>query len=253
MNLNLPLKNKVALITGSSRGIGKATALKLASLGSDIIINYVKNAEKAEEIVTFLKDSGVNSIAIKADIGDPDQIKSMFSQIKEHFGKLDILINNAAFGALGPAMRIGKFTWNMTMNLNTGGLLLCTQNAVKLMTDGGRIVNMSSLGSQRCIPDYMPIGTAKAAIETMTKYLACELIEKNIYVNAVSGGFIDTDALDIFKNIESLKDDSINKTPAGRLGKAEDIANIVAFLCQEESNWIIGQTIIADGGMSLKF
>ncbi len=251
--MNLPLKNKVSLITGSSRGIGKVTALKLGNLGSDIIINYVKNQEKAQETVDILRNQGINCIAIKADIGDSDQIKEMFNQIKEKFGKLDILINNAAFGALGPAMRIGKFTWNMTMNLNTGGLLLCTQNAVKLMDKGGRIINISSLGSQRCIPDYMPMGTAKAAIETMTKYLACELIEKGIYVNAVSGGFIDTEALDIFKDIENLKEESIKRTPAGRLGTAEDLANIVGFLCQEESNWIIGQTIIADGGMSLKF
>jgi enoyl-[acyl-carrier protein] reductase III len=251
--MNYPLKNKVSLVTGSSRGIGKAIALKLAELGSDVIINYVKNENKAIEVTKHIESLGVKSIAIKADIGEPDQIKEMFNQIKKEFGRLDILINNAAFGALAPAMRIGKFTWNMTMNLNTGGLLLCTQNAVKIMDKGGRIVNISSLGSQRCIPDYMPIGTAKAAIETMTKYLACELMEKNIYVNAVSGGFIDTEALDIFKNIDTLKEESIKKTPAGRIGTAEDIAKVVAFLCQEDSNWIIGQTIIADGGMSLKF
>lgn len=251
--MNYPLKNKISLVTGSSRGIGKAIALNLANLGSDIVINYVKNHEKAEEVVQEIKALGVNAVAIKADIGEADQIKSMFSEIKNNFGKLDILINNAAFGALGPAMRIGKFTWNMTMNLNTGGLLLCVQNAVKLMENGGRIINISSLGSQRCIPEYMPIGTAKAAIEAMTRYLACELMEKNIYVNAVSGGFIDTEALDIFKNIENLKEESIKKTPAGRLGTAEDIAKIVGFLCNDDSNWIVGQTIIADGGMSLKF
>lgn len=251
--MNQPLKNKVSLVTGSSRGIGKAIAIKLASLGSDVIINYVKNEKKALEVVQEIESMGCKSIHLKADIGEADQIKDMFKQIKEKFGKIDILINNAAFGALGPAMRIGKFTWNMTMNLNTGGLLLCTQQAVKLMDNGGRIINISSLGSQRCIPDYMPIGTAKAAIETMTKYLACELMEKNIYVNAVSGGFIDTEALDIFKNIENLKEECINKTPGGRLGTSEDIAKIVAFLCQEDSNWIVGQTIIADGGMSLKF
>ncbi len=247
--------NKVALITGGSRGIGKAIALKLSSLGCDIIINYVKNEEAANNLVNEILANTTSQkvIAIKADIGEPEQIKLMFKQIKNDFGKLDILINNAAFGALGSAMRMGKFTWNMTMNLNTGGLLLCTQNAVKLMTDGGRIVNISSLGSQFCLPDYMPIGTAKAAIETMTKYLACELIEKNIYVNAVSAGFIDTEALNIFKNIDDLKQKAIEKTPAKRLGMPDDIAKVVAFLCNEDSNWIIGQTIVADGGSSLRF
>lgn len=251
--MNQPLKDKIALVTGSSRGIGKAVALKLADLGCDLIINYVKRKDSAEKVVTEIEQRGRNAVAIKANIGEHEEIKAMFIEIKDKFGKLDILINNAAFGALGPAMRIGRHTWNMTMNLNTGGLLLCTQNAVKLMENGGRIVNLSSLGSQFCIPDYMPVGTAKAAIETMTKYLACELIEKGIYVNAVSAGFVDTEALNIFKNIESMKEESIKKTPAGRIGTSEDIAKIVAFLCQEDSNWIIGQTIIADGGSSLRF
>jgi enoyl-[acyl-carrier protein] reductase III len=248
-----PLKDKVALVTGSSRGIGKAIALKLASLGCDLVINYKKNSEAAEEVIHLIRQKGQKAIKINADIGEHEEVKAMFTGIEENFGKLDILINNAAFGALGPAMRIGRLTWNMTMNLNTGGLLLCTQQAVKLMPAGGRIVNLSSLGSQLCIPDYMPVGTAKAAVEAMTRYLACELIEKGIYVNAVSAGFVDTEALDIFKNIETMKEESIKRTPAGRIGTAEDVARVVAFLCQEESNWIIGQTIVADGGLSLRF
>lgn len=247
------LKGKVALVTGSSRGIGKAIAIKLADLGCDLVINYKKNLEAAEEVIHHIHEKGRRAIAINADIGEHEEIKAMFIKIKENYGKLDILINNAAFGALGPAMRIGRLTWNMTMNLNTGGLLLCTQQAVKLMENGGRIINISSLGSKLCIPDYMPVGTAKAAIEAMTRYLACELIEKGIYVNAVSAGFIDTEALEIFKDIETLKEESIKRTPAGRIGSPEDVAGVVAFLCQPDSNWIIGQTIIADGGASLRF
>lgn len=247
-----PLKDKIALVTGSSRGIGKAIALKLADLGCDLIITYKKNLEAAENVIQLIHDKGRKAIAINTDIGEHEEIKTMFKKVKENYGRLDILINNAAFGALGPAMRIGRLTWNMTMDLNTGGLLLCTQQAVKLMSEGGRIVNISSLGSHLCLPDYMPVGTAKAAIEAMTRYLACELIERGIYVNAVSAGFVDTDALDIFNSIEILKEESIKRTPAGRLGTAEDVAKVVAFLCQEDSNWIIGQTIIADGGASLK-
>ena len=251
--MHQPLKNKIALVTGGSRGIGRATALKLASLGCDLIINYVRRFDAAEEVVEEISKKGGKAIAIKADIGEHEEIKVMFQEIKDKFGKLDILVNNAAFGALGPAMRIGRLTWNMTMNLNTGGLLLCTQQAVKLMENGGRIVNLSSLGSKACIPNYMPIGTAKAAVESMTRYLACELIEKGIYVNAVSAGFVDTEALNAFKGIDEMKEESVRRTPAGRIGTAEDVANIIGFLCQEDSNWIIGQTIIADGGISLKF
>jgi enoyl-[acyl-carrier protein] reductase III len=247
------MTNKIALVTGSSRGIGKSIALKLADDGYDIIVNYVKNIDAANQVAEEIEKKGRKALVIKANIGEHEEIKDMFNQIKDKFGRLDILINNATFGALGPAMRIGRLTWNMTMNLNTGGLLLCTQSAVKLMDQGGRIVNLSSLGSQFCIPNYMPIGTVKAAIETMTKYLAVELYEKGIVVNAVSAGFVDTDALDIFKDAEELKAESIRKTPAGRLGKPEDVSNIVSFLCKPESSWIVGQTIVADGGISLKF
>ncbi|MEK7431627.1 MAG: SDR family oxidoreductase [Cyanobacteriota bacterium] len=247
------LLNKTALITGSSRGIGKETALKLADLGCNVIINYVKNKVLAEEVVEQIKQKGVNSYAIKCDIGDSEQIKSMFSEIKEKSKTLDILINNAAFGALGNSMKIGRMTWNMTMNVNTTGLLLCTQNSVKIMNEGGKIVNISSLGSSFCLPDYIAIGTAKSAIETMTKYLACELAEKKINVNAVSAGFVDTEALDFFKNIDEMKKQVIEKTPSKRIATPEDIANIIVFLCQKESEWITGQTIIADGGFSLRF
>ena len=245
--------NKIALVTGSSRGIGKAIALNLADKGYDVIVNYVRRFDAAEEVVNEIKAKGRNAIAIQADIGEHEEIKKMFEQIKAQFGKLDVLINNATFGALGPVMRIGRLTWNMTMTLNTGGLLLCTQNAVKLMPHGGRIVNISSLGSQACIPNYMPIGTAKAAVEAMTRYLACELYEKGILVNAVSAGFVDTEALNAFKDIETLKDESIKRTPGGRIGQPEDVAKVVSFLCSEDANWIVGQTIIADGGISIKF
>ncbi|MFN8671469.1 MAG: SDR family oxidoreductase [Candidatus Sericytochromatia bacterium] len=247
------LNNKISLVTGSSKGIGKATALKLANLGSDVIITYKKDKEAANNVVEEINNIGRKSYAIKCDIGESNDINELFKIIKEKFGKLDILINNAAFGALGNFMKIGKMTWNMTMNINTTGLLLCTQNAVKLMPEGSKIVNISSLGSNFCIDDYIAIGTAKSALETMTKYFACELAEKKINVNAVSGGFIETEALNYFKNIDDMKKKALEKTPQKRLGTPEDIANIIAFLCKDDSNWITGQTIIADGGFSLKF
>lgn len=248
------LKGKLSLITGSSRGIGKAIAIKLASMGSDIIINFVKNQEEAEKTKKEIEENTNSKVYLfQADIDQEEDIKKMFKHISENFTKLDILVNNAAFGALGNFKRLGKFMWNKTMNINTTGLLLCSQQAVKLMKNGGRIINISSLGSQKCIDNYMPIGSVKAAIETMTKYMAYELISENIYVNCVSGGFIDTDALNYFKNSEDLKNKAIEKNPLKRLGKPEDLSNIVAFLCTEDSNWIVGQTIVVDGGSSLSF
>jgi enoyl-[acyl-carrier protein] reductase III len=246
------LKNKLSLITGSSRGIGKAIAIKLASMGSDIIINFLKNKEEAEKTKREIEEkTNSRSYLFQADMDKEEDIKNMFKYISENFYKLDILVNNAAFGALGSFKKLGKFMWNKTMNINTTAILLCSQQAAKLMKDGGRIINISSLGSQKYIENYMPIGTVKAAIESMTRYMAYELVSENIYVNCVSGGIIDTDALNYFKNSEELKEEAINKTPLKRLGKPEDIANVVAFLCTEESNWIVGQTIIVDGGLSL--
>ncbi len=178
--MNYPLKNKVSLVTGSSRGIGKAIALKLAELGSDVIMNKVKNENKALELTKHIKSLGVKSIAIKADIGEPEQIKDMFNQIKKEFGRLDILINNAAFGALAPAMRVGKFTWNMTMNLNTGGLLLCSSGFSMMQQQDSNAsldsstktpsINPSKIISTLIVPIAFPLTTGAGTISTITLF-----------------------------------------------------------------------------------
>ncbi|MBO8173382.1 MAG: enoyl-[acyl-carrier-protein] reductase FabL [Bacillaceae bacterium] len=247
------MKGKVALVTGGSRGIGKVIAHRLADQGCDLAINYFRNRKKAEETAAELEQKGVRVQLIRANVGDVDKIKQMFQEIEEHYGRLDIMINNAASGVLRPAMELEENHWDWTMNINSKALLFCAQEAARLMEkgDGGKIVSLSSLGSQRVIPNYTTVGVSKAALESLTRYLAVELAPKNISVNAVSGGVVDTDALTHFPNRDELLEDSKRRTPAGRLVEKEDLADAVMFLVSEQAFMIRGQTIIVDGGLSL--
>lgn len=247
-----PLQNQVALITGSSRGIGKATALKLASMGCHIVVNYVRHQAEAERTVAEIKALGQDAIAVQADTARPDELKRLFAQTQAHFQRLNIFVSNAAKGVFGPVTRIGPNGFDLSMATGPKALLLGAQEAVKLFGEnGGVIVAVSSIGNFRCLDGYAAIGVAKAGIETLVRYLAVELGPKKVRVNAVSGGPIDTDALDDFKNAAERKAEWIRRTPLGRLGTADDIADIIAFLCTDEARWIHGQTILADGGYTL--
>lgn len=247
------LQGQVALITGSSRGIGKATAMRLAREGVSIVVNYVRNKNEAEKTVAELREMNVEAIAVQADTSKPDDMKRLFAEVKQRFNRLDIFVSNAAKGVFGPAMRIGSNGFDLTMATGPRALLLGAQEAAKLFGEkGGTIVAVSSIGNLRCLEGYAAMGAAKAALETIVRYLAAELGAKKIRVNAVSGGAIDTEALNDFKNQDEMKKDWIARTPLGRLGTAEDIADIIAFLCSDQSRWIHGQTIIADGGGTLR-
>lgn len=247
------LRERVALITGSSRGIGKATAMRLAREGFSIAINYLKNQTEAEKTVAEVKAVGVEAIAVQADTSKPDDIKRLFAEVKNHFNRLDIFVSNAAKGVFGSILRIGSNGFDLTMATGPRALLLGAQEAAKLFGEkGGVIVAVSSIGNIRCLDGYSAMGAAKAALETIVRYLAAELGAKKIRVNAVSGGAIDTEALNDFKNQDEMKKEWIARTPLGRLGTAEDIADIIAFLCSDQSRWIHGQTIIADGGGTLR-
>jgi enoyl-[acyl-carrier protein] reductase III len=247
------MTQKVALITGSSRGIGKATAIRLAKQGYDIVINYARSKSGAVETANEIEALGRKVLIVKANVGDVDKIKQMFIQIAETFGRLDVFVNNAASGVLRPAMELEESHWDWTMNINSKALLFCAQEAAKLMekNGGGKIVSISSLGSIRYLENYTTVGVSKAALEALTRYLAVELAPKNIVVNAVSGGAVDTEALKHFPNREELLAEAKAKTPAGRMVEIEDMVNTVMFLLSEESNMIRGQTIIVDGGISL--
>jgi enoyl-[acyl-carrier protein] reductase III len=247
------MQQKVALVTGSSRGIGKAIALRLAKKGYDIVINYARNKTAAQETAAEIEALGRKALVVKANVGNPEKIREMFLQIDETFGRLDVLVSNAASGVLRPAMELEESHWNWTMDINSKALLLCAQEAAKRMeaVGGGKIVSISSLGSIRYLENYTSVGVSKAALEALTRYLAVELAPKNIVVNAVSGGAVDTDALTHFPNREELLRDAQTRTPAGRMVEPDDIVNVVMFLLSDEASMIRGQTIIVDGGRSL--
>jgi len=244
---------KTALITGSSRGIGKAVAIRLAKQGYNIVINYARSKSAALQTAEEIEALGVKTLVVKANVGKPEKIKEMFTEIDDTFGRLDIFVNNAASGVLRPLMELEESHWDWTMDINSKALLFCAQEAAKRMekTGGGSIVSISSLGSIRVLENYTTVGVSKAALESLTRYLAVELASKNIVVNAVSGGAVDTEALKHFPNREELLEDAKRMTPAGRMVDMEDMVDAVLFLVSPQSSMIRGQTIIVDGGRSL--
>lgn len=247
------MSQKVALVTGSSRGIGRQTAIRLAKDGYDLVINYSRSRSAAEEVVKEIEALGRKALLVKANIGDVNKIKAMFQEIEEVYGRLDVLVNNAASGVQKPALELEESHWDWTMNINSKGSLFCAKEAAKLMeiNGGGKIVNISSLGSIRYLKNYTAVGVSKAALEAVTRYLAVELAPMNIRVNAVSGGAVDTEALKHFPNREEILAEAANATPAGRIVEIEDMVNTIMFLLSEDSSMIRGQTIIVDGGISL--
>ena len=247
------LTGKTALVTGSSRGIGRAIALKLGALGADVAVNYVTSERDALDVVRQLHALGRRAFAMKADVSNVEQLQSLFERVKTEWAALDIYVNNAIdVASFGPVTRLRAEGWRHTIDSHVTTFLLASQQAAKLM-DGrqGSIVALSSLGSRGYIPGYAPIGVGKAAIEALTRYLAVELGPAGIRVNTVSGGPIDTDALRRFSTYEQMKEASIHLAPGRRMGQPDDIADVVAFLCTKDARWIYGQTLIVDGGLSL--
>jgi len=247
----MTLKGKVALVTGGSRGIGRAITLKLASEGADVIINYFRKRDTAESTLQDVVSKGVKGHLIRANLAEPEKIDRMFDDIRQNFGKLDILVNNAASGAARQAMELAYDEWDWTMNINARAALLCGQRAAKLMTGGGSIVSISSLGSHMVMPVYTAVGVSKAALEALTRYLAIELAPQHIRVNAVSAAAVETEALKVYTKDPNLPRPLITSTPAGRMVQPEDIAEAVAFLCSDAATMIRGQTIVVDGGYSI--
>ncbi len=245
--------NKIALITGSGRGIGKATALHFARLGADVVINYLRKQSAAEETAREIEALGRQALVVKADVGDPDDIDKLFVAVEQQFGGLDFLVNNAASGYIRPVMEQKVKGWDWTMNINARAALFTAQKAAPLMQrrGGGAIVNVSSIGNGRTLPDYVVIGASKGALEAVTRYCAVEFSPLNIVVNAVSPGLIDTDVMQFFKDSDLMLALARQRTPAGRLVEPQDVANVVAFLCSPDAAMVRGQVILIDGGWSV--
>ena len=248
-------ENKVALVTGSGRGIGRAIALHFASQGADVVVNYFRNRAPAEETAHKIEALGRRALVVKADMGNLDDLNRLFDQVEQTFGGLNYYIHNAASGYNRPVLEQKPKGWDWTMNINARSLLFAAQRCVPMMEKrgGGKIISISSPGSVRVLPDYVVVGASKAAIESLTRYLAVELAPRNISVNAVSPGIVETDALKHFNAMAdgSVIEKAIAATPAGRLVTPVDVAEVVAFLCTPAADMIRGQVIVVDGGYTL--
>ena len=245
------LAGKVALVTGAARGIGRATARKLAAEGCDVAVNYYNSADAAEALCGEIRALGRRAVAIPGSVGIPDSVDEIFAEFGKHFDRVDILVSNAASGVLKPAVDMTLKHWRWCLETNALALNLLTQRALPRMGEGARIIALSSLGAQRAMPGYGFIGASKAALEALARALAQELGPRGIRVNVVSAGVVDTDALAYFPNREELLANFAQRTPAGPVLTPDDVANAVYLLCLPEASMINGHTLVVDGGFAI--
>jgi enoyl-[acyl-carrier protein] reductase III len=245
------MTRREVLVTGGGRGIGRAIALRFAESGARVFLNFFVNREAAEKTARDVDLAGGTAHLVQADVKEPGEIQRMFAEIAKVSGRLDVLVNNAASGVLKDATALTAKHWDWVMATNARSVLLCAQEAAKLMGAGGRIIGLSSLGSQRVIPGYAAVGVSKAAAEAVTRYLAVELAPRGITVNAVCAGAVDTDIWRAIPDGERLREAARRRTPSGALVTAEAVADVVVFLASPAAQPIQGQVVVADGGYSL--
>jgi len=239
------LNGKVALVTGASRGIGKGIAERLAKDGASIVVNYTRNADEARKVVAGIEAMGVKAVAVQADVGKVSDVRRLFQETEKAFGQLDILINNAGIFWAKPMADVTEDEYDQIFAINTKGQFFAMQEAAKRMADDGRIVNISTGGTQLAFPGISAYGGSKSALEFFTKVAARELGARKITVNTVSPGYTETDML-TDPNFRTI---GIEASPLKRLGTPKDIADVVAFIVSEEAGWITGDTIQAGGGV----
>jgi len=247
----MTLTGKCALITGASRGIGRAIAVSLAKAGADVAINYAGNEEAAKQTEDICAAYGISTLVVRADVANAEECKDMIEQVKERFGKIDILVNNAGITKDKLIIGMSEADFMDVINTNLKGSFLCMQMVSKLMLKqrSGRIINLSSVVGLHGNAGQVNYAASKAGVIGMTKSAAKELASRGITVNAVAPGMIETDMTAVIP--EKAKDAMMATIPAGRAGKPEEIANVVAFLASEEAAYITGQVISVDGGMGI--
>jgi len=251
--MDLRLRGKRALVTGSSRGIGRTIALSLAGFKVDVAINFFRNRAAAEEVAREIEARGARALLVKGNVANEEHVGRMFDEIEQAWGGLERLISNAASGVLKPVDDLTLHHFHWTMDINAFALLPLVQEFLRLSSQGEKVVvAVSSLGAIRAIPNYTAVGASKAALESMVRHLASELAPRGVRVNAVSAGTVDTDALKHFPNRDTLLEESRQRTPAGRLIEPQDVANAVVFLCTEFASMIHGQVLLVDGGYSIR-
>src|SRR5690625_4093436 len=243
------LNEKVALVTGASRGIGRAIALEFAKQGANVAVNYAGSEDKAQEVVEELSQLGVKAFKIQADVSNESSVKNMIKEVINQFGRLDILVNNAGVNKDNLLMRMKGSEFDQVINTNLKGVFLCTKAVTRQMMKqkAGRIVNIASIVGVSGNPGQANYVAAKAGVIGLTKTTAKELASRNILVNAVAPGFISTDMTDALT--EEQRKEMLDMIPLDKLGSPEDVARVVRFLASEDANYITGQTLHIDGGM----
>ncbi len=247
-----PFAGKVALITGGSRGIGRACALKFAQLGADVVVNYSRSESDAEATAQEAAAHNVRALAFQADVGDRDAILGLFERVGTELGRLDVLVNSAARGLERPRGAVDSLPRHLkhTMDVNLFGPWFCAQEAVKLMAGSGSIVNLLSPGAERYLPRYAPVVISKGALASLTTYLAVELAPSGIRVNGVAAGLVeDSDGVRVMS--EEVLERYRQVAPTGRMVRPEEVADAVAFLCGDAAAMIVGHVLLVDGGYSL--
>jgi 3-oxoacyl-[acyl-carrier protein] reductase len=241
------LNGKVALVTGASRGIGRAIALRLARDGAGVVVNYAGSEQQARQVVQGIEQAGGRAVAVQADVSNVADVGRLFDATFQHFGRLDILVNNAGVILYKLLTDTTEEEFDRLMAVNVKGTYFCCQQAARRMADGGRIVNLSTSITATMLPTYSAYAASKGAVEQITRILAKELGARGITVNAVSPGPTDTELFGQGKTEEEKRRFG-QMAALGRLGQPEDIADAVAVLCSDDARWITGQNVRANGG-----
>ena len=243
----MSLEGASVLVTGGTRGIGRAIALRLVADGATrAVLGYMRNDTAAEEAAALVQEAGAEAVLVRGNVADSRTVDALAAAA----GPYRVVVHNAATGVIRPALETEDKHWDWTLAANARALLSLARATAPAMKGGGSILAISSLGSQRVLPNYVLVGTSKAALESVVRYLAVELAPRSIRVNAVTAGVVDTGSLEHFPNKEEMLA-SVGRTPAGRLVEPGDVAAAVSFLCSDDAAMVCGHTLVVDGGFSL--